>query len=172
MSSNQTPILTSDGPNEEKFQISPRNVGSKIATIIFMIIWCAFAGGMCYIFSILGGAIGIFPGLFVLIGIIIMIVTCCQKDGTSVTINHINHTLKLEKTSCCCGGDSPRVIDLNQVVKMNIISQGFERRVISGGNDFPDSYENVPISSYIITYKNGMTEDVSNYFNDREVKIL
>ena len=167
MSSNQTPILTSNGPNEEKFQIPPHNLCSKICTIIFMIIWCVLAGVMCYLFSIKSGTTGILPGFFVLIGIIIMIVYCCKKDGTDVTINHINRTLKLEKTSCCCGGDSPKIIDLNQVVKMNIISQGIERRVISTGDNFPNRYENIPISSYIITYKNGMTEDVSNYFNYR-----
>ena len=168
MSSDQTtPVLTNNVPNEEKFQIPPRNIGNKIGMIFCLIFLCIFGVVMCAMTFNGGG--GFFGLIFVAVGIVMVIVTCCKTDGSAVTINNINHTLKLERTSLCCGGDSPKILDLNQIAKMNIISQGIERGVLSGGNQMP---ENIPISSYIITYNNGMTEDVSNYFNDRDQNSL
>ena len=151
MSSDQTtPVLANNVPNEEKFQIPPRNIGNKIGVIFCFIFLCIFGVVMCAM-TFKGGG-GFFALVFVAIGIVMIIVTCCKTDGSAVTIDNINHTLKLEKTSMCCGGDSPKILDLNQIAKMNIINQG--------------------ISSYIITYNNGMTEDVSNYFNDRDQESL
>ena len=65
----------------------------------------------------------IIPDLFVIMGIVVIFIIFCTKDGTTVIINNMDNTLKLQKISCCSGQTS-KIIDLNQVVKISIISQG------------------------------------------------
>ena len=123
MSSSQTPILTSKGLNEEKFQISPYKKTDKIVKIISIIIWCMINRGVFIYISTTNTIIFcIIPGLFVIMGIVAIFIIFCTKDGTTVIIYNMDNTLKLQKISCCSGQTS-KIIDLNQVVKISIITK-------------------------------------------------
>ena len=152
MSSAETPILTADNCQpEEKIRISPQSKTGQ-GRLIFFIIWCVVAGGM-FISTVLNfGIFGIAPLAFFILGIVMI---CKIENGGEMTINNINHTLSLRKRSlcdCCCK-KPPRVIDLTQVEKIFIQLKN-DPFGISGSEGF-----------YIITYKNGTTENISQYFN-------
>ena len=149
MSSVETPILTSDGiPEEEKIILKPEH--RNWPALIFIIFWCMCALGMTVFVAIILPEICCVPALFIVFGVSMIGIF---ENGSEVTINNKNHTLRLEKKklcNCCCK-KAPRIIDLNQIQKINIYS------ISNIGNMGPNL-------SYILTYKNGTVEDISNYF--------
>ena len=153
MSSAETPILTTTDSSqpEEKLRISPQSKTGQ-GRLIFFIIWCVIAGNIFITTVYFLGVIGIASLPFFILGIVMI---CKIENGGEMTINNINHTLSLRKRSlcdCCCK-KSPRVIDLTQVDKIYI--QSFNASLGGFGS----------MGTYIITYKNGTTEDISQYFS-------
>ena len=149
MSSSESTNLTVDfTPLEEKIILSPP-AEAKCFPITFMIIWTILAVLM-FIFVLCSfGPLCIFPGIFVVIGIVRLYLF---EKGTEVKINNSNRNLILQKKNICnCLINKPRIIDLNQVEKIRIIN------LINFRNSGL-------INNYSIIYKNGTIENLSNYF--------
>ena len=151
MSYIDTPILTADvNQEEEKIILSstPRLIIKSVCSIFF--IFCTIVIGIiCYNAHYPNGKNYIFLIIFLIIGVAITVFICFIADGVEVIINNKNRTLKLQKFSNCCFKKKPKIIDLNKAEKINIMH----------------SDSNKIFNKYLIIYKNGETEDLSNYFN-------
>ena len=151
MSFTETNILTPDNVKvEEKIKISPPFF-SKCAPMCFMTIWSTISGTIFLFTLSLCPPMSIIPGFFVIIGIITI---CLIEDGTIIRINNINRTLILQKKRNYnfCLKKKPRVIDLNQIAKISIF------------NSFKILGRFGLSRNLVITFQNGITEDISKYF--------
>ena len=153
MSFTEANILTPDNAIvEEKIKISPPFF-AKCVPMCFMIIWST-CSGMMFLFTLsFCPPMSIISGFFIIIGIIVI---CIIEDGTILRINNINHTLILQKKRICnfCFKKKPRIIYLNQIAKISIF------------NSFKILRRYGLSRNLIITFQNGITEDISNYFKD------
>lgn len=154
MKSAETPILNTDNnQKEEKVKISYQSFICKNAYLIpFILLFLASIAGTIGLFLTLpGNLVFLVPLLYIFCVIFNFSIA---RNGAEIIINNINHTLSLRETrlcDCCCK-KSPRIIDLTQVEKMYINSY-----------KFPDCFTG-NIGTYNIIYKNGTTEDISDYF--------
>ena len=158
MSSEETPILNVDGIQEEKIKLPARKAGyvgiislifGFLNIIVLIAILLFFSPGMdSYHFFV--PVISIVGGLYCI---------CCWNNGSEVTINKKNCTLKFQRVKyCCCCRETPRFFDLNQIQKINIFSLGeiFDCCKRSRGQNY----------KCLIIYKNGTLDDISYYFTD------
>ena len=157
MSSVKTPIITADNSlDEEKIILcSTSKIIMKCVFGIFFTIWLIMSGnGVLFIYKHFEMLQAIIPGIFCLIGVGGIITSFFIPERIEVAINNINKTLKLQKICNRCCKKSPRIINLNQINKINIMSSS----VNNDGNVRTTT-------NFIIVYENGTTENISNYFS-------
>ena len=148
MSFAETPILSpNNNLEEEKIRLfSCVSMVVKFFTFVFFTILTLILCLIIYYITYKQfNPIFIIPGIFFLIETFIIVIFCYIPDGTVLTINNTNKSLKLQKTCNHCCKKPPKIIDLDQIEKIN---------------------------NYTIIYKNGIKEDISNYFQNFSEKSL
>ena len=157
----ETPILNVDDAQEEKIIIArgnnQNNVPAFFSLVCLIFILVGFGGFA--ISSLISGEDFYLPiGISVITCIFICTICSCIDDGREVIVNKKNGILKLQWKKCCCWQGKPRIFDLNQIQKINIRLKGTIWNY--------DKRDKLKDYNCVIIYKNGTSEDVSNYFRN------
>lgn len=157
MSESSSILNTDESPVEERVTTIPTNTGCYL--LIFLIIWCIIAGAMFIFIIIIFPLMCIAPLILEIIGICLIFSIRAESE---IIINNSNFTLTLiGKKICKCRKPNQRIIDLSQIAKIQIYKTEKIKKSINKTNN-----------NYIIYYKGGSSEDITDFFMNSTEKSL
>ena len=142
-------------PSEERAS-AKINTSCYIVELVVVITLC-----------VLGIIFGFFFSVYTFIVSIACLIACIYgmlvwNSETEVIINKTNQTLTLVVTKFCkCRGQTIKIINLNEIDKMYI----FNSYDLGGQEQTAQKNSATKDAKYIVYYKNGLSEDLTSFFN-------